>query len=340
MTYNLCYATDDNYIVQATVSITSLLENNPKHRFSIYILDNNISQENRCVLTKHVQKYGQEIVFCNVDVKLNSLTKVNVNSYGDYGSYAAYARLFIGDLLPPEIDRVLYIDCDTVVNGDIEELYECDLAGKTLGAVRDITSSKYLASIGLNPNNLYFNTGVLLIDLIKWKQNNYLEKIIKHIISIRNQYPTVDQDLINIVVSNDIHTLHPRYNHIVPINTLGCQHLCYLLDKSEETYYKKEISCEAMLNPLIIHFTFFFTGRPWFSNSINGDLDIIWNKYLLRTPWSSYQKKCQRFSFAEKCQRLVLGHKFLPSIIKTCIYKVLIVVHLKTVERTEKPYAS
>lgn len=339
MIYNICYATDDNYIVQAAVSITSLLENNRDHKINLYILDNNISDCNQNILKNHVEKYGQTVSFCNVDEKLKTLTAANVNSYGGYGSYAAYARIFIGELLPPMLERVLYIDCDTVVHGDIKELYECDLHGKTLGAVRDITSSRYHATIGLEADAAYFNTGVLLIDLKNWRQRDYLQKIITHIVTVRAQYQTVDQDIINLVVSGDIHTLHPRYNHIIPINVLGWQHLCFLLDKSAETYYPKKLSKEARFCPLIIHYTFFFTGRPWFSNSMNGKYDSIWNEYLLLTPWSSYQKKCQQFSFAEKCQRLVLGHKFLPSALRTCIYKALISIHLKIQERNEKLYA-
>lgn len=328
MDYNICYATDENYIMQAAVSITSLLSNNKEHSIKIYILDNNISSESRDILTEHVQKYGQCIQFYNVNEKLSALANANVNTYGGYGSYAAYARIFIRELLPTEIARVLYIDCDTIVHGDIEELYSWDLRAKTFGAVRDITNSKYNSTIGLKKTDIYFNSGVLLIDLKKWDSNKYLQKIINHITTVRSEYQNVDQDIINIVAHNDICTLDPKYNHIIPIDILGWRHLCYILDKRTELYYEKGISKEAALHPVIVHYTYFFTGRPWFSNSMNGRWDSIWNKYLAMTPWKDYAKSEQQFRFVEKVQRILLGKQILPTWLIAILYKMLVRIRL------------
>lgn len=332
MNYNICYATDDNYVMQAAVSITSLLHNNQQHLINLYILDNHISSDNRTLLTEHVKKYGQQIIFCNVIEKLNTLVDAKVNSYGEYGSYAAYARIFIRELLPQEIDRVLYIDCDTLICDDIGELYNWDLEGRTLGAVRDITSSKYNLSIGLSVSDVYFNSGVLLINLIQWDSRRYLQKIINHITHVRARYQNVDQDIINIVAHNDICTINPKYNHIIPIDTLGWKYLCYITDKTPKQYYDSSTSKEAACNPVIIHFTYFFTGRPWFSNSINRKWDDIWDHYLKMTPWKNYEKHCQNFRFVEKVQRILLGNQVLPGRLTAVLYKFLIRVRLVYVQ--------
>ncbi len=336
MNYNICYATDDNYIMQAAVSITSLLQNNQRHSIHLYILDNNISPQSRDLLTGHVKKYGQKIAFCSVNEKLDALAGTEVNSYGGYGSYAAYARIFIRELLPPEIDRVLYIDCDTLICGDIEELYNWNLNGRTLGAVKDINSSKYHLTIGLPTSDCYFNSGVLLIDLNQWDIHRYLPKIIHHITHVRARYQNVDQDIINIVAHNDICTVSPKYNHIIPIDTLGWKYLCYITDKTPEQYYDSATSREAAYNPVIIHFTYFFTGRPWFSNSMNRKWDGIWNDYLEMTPWSSYVKHRQKFRFVEKVQRVILGSRVLPDGLTAVLYKLLIKVHLVYVQLRDR----
>lgn len=92
--------------------------------------------------------------------------KVNL----DRGSLSQYARLFLSTLLPDNIQRVLYLDCDIIFKQSIIKLWNLDLQGKTIGALMDAFSSYYRKNIDLQPDDIMFNSGVMLIDLVQWKE--------------------------------------------------------------------------------------------------------------------------------------------------------------------------
>lgn len=86
-------------------------------------------------------------------------------------THTAYARLFMGELIPLEAERVLYVDCDLLFERDVEELWATDLAGNTIGAVDNRyweDSSRHQQRLGLAAPE-YFNSGVLLVDLKRWR---------------------------------------------------------------------------------------------------------------------------------------------------------------------------
>jgi lipopolysaccharide biosynthesis glycosyltransferase len=93
---NIIYATDDNFVPFAGVSIFSLLYNNKNSKeINIYILDNNISEINKQLLRKTVESFGRSIDFFNVDKYMSKIKETGAREWS--GSLSAYARLFIGE---------------------------------------------------------------------------------------------------------------------------------------------------------------------------------------------------------------------------------------------------
>lgn len=82
---------------------------------------------------------------------------------------AMYYRYLFADMLPKTVTRLIYLDADIICKGNILPLWQTDLQGKVLGAVRDWGEAKSCDRIGLK-NGRYFNSGVLLLDLTKWRQ--------------------------------------------------------------------------------------------------------------------------------------------------------------------------
>ena len=117
---NIVYSCDDNYAQHTGVSIISLLENN-KHfdEINIYIVDNDIKNENKIKLNDIANRYKRKISY--IDFKKYK-EKLKLNMEWDI-SISSYARLFLTSMLPKSIERVLYFDCDSVIIKSLDELW-------------------------------------------------------------------------------------------------------------------------------------------------------------------------------------------------------------------------
>lgn len=132
------YSSDNNYSQHTGVSIVSLLDNN-KHfdDIHIYVIDNEISKDNKEKLNNIIKCYKRKITFINFNeykcmLKLNMQWDISLSSY---------ARLFISSMLPEEFDKVLYFDCDTVIVDKVDELWNTDMSEYYVAGVADTVSS-------------------------------------------------------------------------------------------------------------------------------------------------------------------------------------------------------
>lgn len=135
--------------------------------------------------------------------------------------WATYARVLLGDFLP-EFDRVIYLDTDTVVVGDLADLAASDLTGSTLGAVDDpliagMYTRRLLGPEAGRPLKIprYFNAGVMLIDLTRWRHNRVTERLVELLLE-RRPYDFMDQDPLNVLLKNDWAELPDSWNRLVP----------------------------------------------------------------------------------------------------------------------------
>lgn len=261
---DVVYAPGDNYAVYTGVSVYSLCENNRSAgEINIYIISNDLSAENTERLKATAESFGRNIFFMDVSRELKEFSKeIDAGSYG----INVFGRFFMGKLLPEKIDRLLYIDCDTVVNGSIERLFETDMEGKTAMAVPEPTIYKsVLRSIGFDEDELYFNAGVILIDFKKWVSEKISDKLIEFYKENGRRLFCADQDAINAVLRNDIGVLPPKYNFFTNYRYFSYKYL-----KEESASYravKKNEFEEAKKSPAIIHFL--GTERPWIRGNLN-----------------------------------------------------------------------
>ena len=170
-------------------------------------------------------------------------------------------RLTIGDMLPVEADRVLYIDIDVLcVSSDIKNLYQTNFDGCGIIAVNDagIGDSYTKSLIGDNVNG-YFNAGVLLIDLDYWRKNNLFEKI--DTLMKMNAYKAADQDCLNIIFKDKWKAVSTRFNYMSP-----------QVFKDMMFYHRKGVI--KGFNPVLIHYD--GPHKPWFSICANPYKDLYY----------------------------------------------------------------
>ena len=150
---NIAYACDNNFVDVMCVSIMSFNDHNCDA--NIYILDCGIEDANKQKIMKLCS--GKNAVFF-IDAK-KTLDGLDYDLNLDRGSIAAYARLFIGSMLPEDVKKVLYLDCDTLVLDSISSLYETVLGDCIIGGVRDAFSYLNKKVFGFERGELFINSG-------------------------------------------------------------------------------------------------------------------------------------------------------------------------------------
>jgi lipopolysaccharide biosynthesis glycosyltransferase len=182
---NIACTCDDNYVVMLCAMIKSMETNHITNEpINIYIIDNSIANENRAKLQKSINSNKIKLIWNRItNETLSTLTTNDKNV--DLTRH--YSRLLIPYILPEHIEKVIYLDCDLLILDDIAELWKLNIDGFPIAAVQDSGSGKIgdgwqipnYRELGLNPDFKYFNSGVLIIDLKTWRQENFSEQIIK-----------------------------------------------------------------------------------------------------------------------------------------------------------------
>lgn len=189
------FSTDDNYVPFLDVAILSLITNASKeYNYRIIVLNTGIKKENIEKVKSHEQK-GFKIDFIDISENVENIKNYFKNVY--HFSVVTYYRLFIASMFP-QYDKIIYLDCDLVVLGDISKLYNIELNGNILGVVGDQFVAKteefrnYVKNaVGVDPNT-YFNAGVLLISLNEFRKHE-VEKKFTHLITTYN-FDLLDPD--------------------------------------------------------------------------------------------------------------------------------------------------
>lgn len=279
---HVVYASDDRFCEIMGVSILSLYENNKDMKdIAIYVLDSGISDENRRKIDSIPDKYNRMSITWLKAVDIS--TELSMNVEVDRGSLSQYARLFVSSSLPADLKRVIYLDCDIIIEKSLNELWKLDLKGNTIGALKDAFSKQYRKNIDLKPYDIMFNSGVMLIDLDKWKENNIEKKLMKFISDRKGVIQQGDQGALNAVLSYQTYCFDPKYNSETVFYDFSYKEM--LIYRDPPDFYTEDEIKNAVQNPVIIHFTTsFLSERPWVKGCEHIYKDK-WLKYKKLSPW-------------------------------------------------------
>ena len=280
---HVVYASDNKFAEILGVSLVSLYVNSSDmNGINVYVLDSGISEKNRFKIENIAKEYGREKIKW---IPAQNISKVlSIDVAVDRRSLSQYARLFVCSDLPADLDRVLYLDCDIVINKSIRELWNMDLHGKTIGALKDAFSPYYRANIGLEANDVMFNSGVMLIDLKRWKNQKVEERLLNFIGERNGQIQQGDQAALNAVLSHDTYCFEPRFNSVTIFYDFDYQGMM-IYRKTPKGYYTEDEIIKATDDPSIIHFTTsFLSKRPWIVGCQHRYVDV-WLNYKAMSPW-------------------------------------------------------
>ena len=282
---NVVYASNDNYARHLAVSIYSLLDHNREEQdIHVFILSMGLSDVTQERLKTVASLFRRKLTILELgDIKERFSFPVDTGGF----DLSIMARLFIGEILPEETGRVLYLDCDTLVLSSLKKLWETDLKSFLLGAVMEPTIYPSIkAEIGLLPSEPYYNSGVLLIDMKRWKEENAQKLLLDFYCSKGGKLFAGDQDTINGALKGRIKSLSPRYNFFTNYRYFRYSHLVRL----SPVYGKltKKGFKGAKKHPAILHFM--GDERPWKAGNFN-HYRRAYNHYLSLTPWAGSPKE-------------------------------------------------
>ncbi len=268
------YSCDNEYIPYLAVSVFSLIENADANKnYEIVVLQNEISDKNKEIIS-NMQTENVKIRFKDVSDKLKTIA--DKLSLRDYYSLSIYFRIFIPQMFP-NIDKAVYIDCDTVVLSDIAELYNTDLEGNLVAAATDVVVTsddvfvEYVENaVGVEEAKKYFNSGVMVMNLETMRNEDLLGNFTYLLNTYQFETVAPDQDYLNVICRNRV-----KY-----------------IDKS---WNKMSIDSSNPENINLVHYNMFF--KPWLYDDVLYQ-EHFW-EYAKYTPFYDELKK-QLENFGEE----------------------------------------
>ena len=220
------FGIDKNFGAFAGITITSLVHNNIANELIVHIIYDELLSEDMHKLKQMEQLY-RNLTLHFYRIKSTEGMKFIVPP--GHITQAMYYRYLFADMLPQTVTRLIYLDADIICKGDILPLWQSDLQGKVLGAVRDYGEAKSCVRIGLKSGR-YFNSGVLLMDLVKWRQQKLTQKLFVWLEQVGStKILWGDQDALNGVVDGEFAELSKIFNGIVINNTALNEDLAVVL---------------------------------------------------------------------------------------------------------------
>ena len=279
------YASNDGYAAHLAASMCSLFANNEsEENITVYILSNQLSEANIARLQSIADSYRREMVVVELgDVRSRFPYEIDTRGF----DVSALSRFFMAEMIPGSVDRILYLDCDTIVRDSLSPLWEQPLEGYALAAAMEPTVGMNIkGQIDLTKEDAYYNSGVLLINLAYWRQENVQRRLIDFYREKDGRLFACDQDTINGALRGEIKLLKPRYNFFTNLKYFPYSSL--VVRTADYAAVTREQFAEAKKNPAIIHYL--GDERPWKRGNLN-PYRKYYCKYLSLTPYSSMPKE-------------------------------------------------
>lgn len=247
---------DSKFVPFAHVMLYSLEEYNAEDTFTIHVLNIDLNHSHKDdFISKHPK---MAFHFYQVD---NNIVKSLPMWRRDYVSPATYLRIFMPELLPASVNKVLFLDCDTLIMGSINDLWNIDLDTNNLmiAAVEDRPpyDREKPQVLNYDVTYSYYNAGVALINLKAMRDNNFSNNAALFIENYRDVIRHHDQDIMNALTAGHTQFISCRWNLLD----------FFLFKKPDIQSRRMDDLRDALHNPVIVHFS--NKRKPWRHNCDN-----------------------------------------------------------------------
>lgn len=325
---------DEAYAKHITVTLRSILDStDPNRPLVLYLLDGGMSDSTKSLLTS----------MCSERAKVNwlapELDRVARFPVSEHISAASYLRLLLPELLPVDVERVIYIDSDMIVKRDLSLLWDEPLGEFGIAAAQDVAApwidadvampnvkaaTPFLAAkrpianyqpLGLRPAAKYFNAGMLVMNLDLWRREGFAEQVFRCLDEHREHVLWWDQYALNVVFADRWHQLDPRWNQGSHV---------FVYPTWETSPLSQQVFESVKNDPWIIHFC--SPAKPWHADC-DHPLRHEYFEVLDRTPWQGWRPQP-----VKNAPRATLGPKRRKGLRKT-VHEVKQVLRKSSVYR-------
>lgn len=269
------YGTDDNFVMPMGVSIISVLENNPDLDFVFHVLTEGISEKSILQLRKIADAYPR----CAFQIHTIDLSVINGLPVYALGK-ATYIRVFLDQILPDSVDRILYLDGDIVCIGSLMNLWNTDFDGKTVMVVEDVPKTAIKQGKKFNIKH-YFNAGMIFMNMKCWKQKTISDKFLKVCFTYKEKLNYLDQDALNIVLQDQKLLMGKQYNYI--------PESAEVLEIPQDTVFLHYAGTKPwycwLEFPLKEYFMKYYAMSPWKDESLAEPRNYREMHYMSRACW-------------------------------------------------------
>jgi len=282
----VCFAFDENYAQHTGVAIFSLLTNaSSPSKIIFYLVGKDLSFKSKITIERMIKSFGANLKFIppSEDFK-------NLKSCRHIGM-TTYQRLILPEVLNEK--KIIYLDGDMIVEGDISEIYQTNIKNSLLAAVPDSIESenKRCSELQIPWNRGYFNSGAMVINCDKWKNLDVTKKVIDYLKNNPDKLVAPEQDALNALFYDRWIKLPLEWN-------------CYrdsIIRAKKEGYKKRNI--KKLKKPKIIHYV--SSSKPWHYSDIHPLKKRYWF-YLKQSPWKEFRYQDKTFgNFFYKIYRYV-----------------------------------
>ncbi len=248
---HVAFCISDNYSSIVAVALQSFVDHHTNDSaFTFHLVSEALSSDNLDYLRGVIaQRSSWKLLYHPIEEK--SLAHIPTGPF----TIHAWYRIFLDKLLPGEVDKVLYLDADTIIASPIDELFKIPLENVAIGAAKDqqnfITATKQ--RLGLPQQHTYICSGVLLMNLSYWREHNIAQQILDWAIANAHRLGCPDQDAINVVLREKMVVLTAEWGVIA-------KNFMY------DAFYQTEEAYEAYQHPRIIHYA---GCAPWYHELSN-----------------------------------------------------------------------
>lgn len=269
----IIFGVDGSYSQHLAVTLASLLENNPENRFEVQVVTLNMAQADRWKIEALAARFDNAVLaFRPFDISRYSHFRTD-----NHISHASYLRIFIPEILPDSVEKVLYLDCDLVVRHDIAPLWRTELGDNVLGGVRNPFFVRH-GDLEMPPGADYFNAGVLLMNLKRWRELDGTARLIRFIERHHDHLWAHDQDALNAVFCGQIRELAPFWNFQTAM----------LWSEPDGLSLSYPQYRALLADPGIVHYT--TPSKPWHFSNLHPYKETYF-QYLAKTPYSDFEAR-------------------------------------------------
>ena len=266
---NIVYSSSDAYAVCTGISMYSLFENNQEEKtLDVYILSTDISEANKNVLKSIATKFDRRLVFIEAKNDFERVAK-QFQLPLMRGSYNCYSRIILNTWFS-HLDKVIVIDSDTMVCGSIKKAWNLDMSESYFAIAPEIAAYGNFEVTEdpkvIEMHDCYYNTGICVANLKKWRDDNADEKLRRCIANENEPIKVADQTIINKYFNDKILRLPLEYNYYTPVHNVSYDLICSIFSK--KNVFTKDEFQKAAENPVIIHYFGHSYERPWFKYSV------------------------------------------------------------------------